>query len=235
MTSFVRENAFRIPLKELKMSNIALEAFGTFASVIIAISLMMKNLKRLRYVNLVGSVFFALYGLGVRSLPVFFVNVFIVGIDAWYIMKMGKAKADFSLLHVAGGDSEYLKAFLAYYKADIAHYSPSFGPDCGDGAEAIFVLRDMVPASLVIYRKRGDGVFDLLLDYAVPAYRDFKNAEFFFTAVARDLVKSGEARFYERSDTKMHISYLRKMGFVLSGEPGSLPGKGREYVKTVRA
>jgi hypothetical protein len=216
------------------MSNLALEAFGTFASVIIAISLTMKNLKRLRWFNLVGSVFFALYGLGLKSMPVFLVNAFIVGIDAWYIVKMNRSRTDFSLLHAGSGDSEYLKAFLAYYKADIARYAPSFPGESGGDFEAVFVLRDMVPASLVLYRKRGEGVFDLLLDYAAPPYRDYKNAEFFFSAVARDLVKSGEARFYERSETQKHVSYLKKMGFLPAGEPQNLPGKGKEYVKTVR-
>ena len=217
------------------MSNIGLQIFGTLASVVIAISLMMKNLKRLRFINLLGSALFALYGLGISSIPVFLVNAFIVCIDIWYLLRMRVEKAKFSLLHLAASDSEYLKAFLGHYEADILRFHPGFKASDAEGCEAIFVLRDTVPASLVLYKRRGEGVFDLYLDYAPPAYRDYKNAEFFFARVARDLTGQGEARFYVRSVSRTHLAYLKRMGFVATGEKPNLPGDGKEYVKTIRA
>ena len=217
------------------MSDLALELFGTFASIVIAISLMMKNLKRLRYINLAGALLFALYGLGISSIPVFLVNGFIVFIDLWYILRMRKEQARFSLLHIGQTDSEYLKAFLDHYRADILRFHPSFKAEEATDCEAIFVLRDVMPASLVLFRRRGEGVFDLFLDYAPPAFRDYKNAEFFFAAVARDLTGKGEARFYIRSVSRAHLSYLKKMGFVATGEKPVLPGNGKEYLKTIRA
>lgn len=214
----------------------ALEIFGTLASLVIAASLMMKNLKRLRLINLGGSALFALYGLGIKSLPVFLVNVFIVGIDAWYLYRIRSQRFHFSLLHVsAGPDSEYLKTFLAYYQADIAHFNPAYTADASGEAQAIFVLRDTVPASLVIWRRRGEGVIDILLDYAVPAYRDYRNAEYFFEAAAKDISGGSETRFYERTATRAQLQYLRKLGFVEAGkEEGVLPGPGRLHIKTVR-
>lgn len=221
--------------QEETMSNIGLQIFGTVASIIIAISLMMRNLKRLRFINLVGAALFALYGLGISSIPVFLVNAFIAFIDIWYLLRMRVEKAKFSLLHLGSGDSEYLKAFLAHYEADIIRFHPGFKAEGADGCEAIFVLRDTVPASLLLYKRRGEGVFDLYLDYATPAYRDYKNAEFFFAAVARDLTGKGEARFYVRSVSRTHLAYLKRMGFVATGEKPVLPGAGKEYVKTIRA
>lgn len=215
----------------------ALEIFGTLASLVIAASLMMKNLKRLRLINLGGSVLFALYGLGIKALPVFLVNAFIVGIDAWYLYRMRSQRYHFSLLHVpsAPGDSEYLKAFLAYHKDDIARFNPDFAGDPSPEFQAIFVLRDTVPASLVIWRRRGEGVIDILLDYAVPAYRDYKNAEFFFEAAARDISQGDETRFFARPASRAQLQYLRRLGFVEAGdEAGLLPGKGKLHVKTVR-
>ena len=217
------------------MSPLALEIFGTFASIVIAASLMMKNLKRLRLINLAGALLFALYGLGIKSLPVLVVNAFIACIDAWYLLRLRRERADFSLLHIGRDGAEYLDAFLAYYKADIGKYAPSFVRESATDAEAVFVLRDMVPASLVLYRRRDEGAIDVVLDYAVPAYRDYRNAEFFFAAAAKDIAKGSEARFYERSGTKAHVAYLEHLGFLPAEGAASGEGKEPEYIKTVRS
>ena len=246
-----------------------LEIFGTAASLVIAASLMMRNLKRLRLINLVGSVMFALYGLGIKSLPVFLVNVFIVLIDAWYLRRLRLEVSAFSLLRAAPGDSAYLAEFLRFYAKDIAKHAPGFsleGPDgaaagggaeegaaaggasaaapAAGGTEAVFVLRDLVPASLVVYRKRGEGVYDILLDYAVPASRDYKSAEFFFEVAAKEIAGGAEARFYTRSSVPVHERYLKRLGFVASDKGGEEAGpkgarkgpgaQGREYARTVR-
>jgi hypothetical protein len=211
----------------------ALEVFGTVASLVIALSLMMKNLKRLRLINLAGSLLFAVYGFGIGSLPVLLVNAFIVAIDLWYLVRMRTDRAAFSLLHIGSGDSEYLKAFIAHHESDMKRFSPGFTAESVQGYESVFVLRDTVPASLALFKRRGEGVFELLLDYAVPAYRDYKSADYFFTAIANDLAGAREARFYERTAAPAHMAYLKKLGFVPTGKPPSLPGEGEEYVKTV--
>jgi hypothetical protein len=211
-----------------------LELFGIVASVVIALSLMMRNLKRLRLINLAGSLLFALYGLGIGSLPVFLVNVFIVGIDLWYLIRMRATRADFALLHLGSCDSEYLKAFIAYHEADIRLFWPGFSAESAEGHESVFVLRDTVPASLALFKRRSEDAFDLLLDYAVPAHRDYKSAEFFFSAIASDLSGGRSARFYERTSSKAHIAYLKRLGFVPTGQASSLPGEGEEYLKTVQ-
>lgn len=245
-----------------------LEIFGTAASLVIAASLMMRNLKRLRLINLAGSLMFALYGLGIKSLPVFLVNVFIVLIDAWYLRRLRLEVSAFSLLRAAPGDSAYLAEFLRFYAKDIARHVPGFsleGPGgaaanggtaegagaeggAAGGTEAVFVLRDLVPASLVVYRKRGEGVYDILLDYAVPASRDYKSAEFFFEVASKEIAGGAEARFYTRSSVPVHERYLKRLGFVASDKGGEEAGpkgdakgarkgpggQGREYARTVR-
>ncbi len=209
----------------------ALEIFGTVASLVIAASLMMKNVKRLRLINLGGSVLFALYGLGIKSLPVFLVNLFIVLIDAWYLSRLRLETSAFSLFRLASVDSAYLTAFLSFYRKDIEAHAPEFAPAELAGAEAVFILRDMVPTSLVIYRRRGEGVFDLLLDYAVPAYRDYKSAEFFFETAAKDIAGGVEARFYARGTVPVHRRYLKRLGFVETTPAGA---EGAVFVRSVR-
>jgi hypothetical protein len=191
-----------------------IEYFGTLASVVVAISLMMKNIKHLRLLNLAGSSLFAAYGAAIGSVPVCALNLFCVGIDAWYLLKMRRERSAFALMRVEPGESVYLESFLGFYARDIARFAPEFGAE--DYASAVFVLRDMVPASLVLYRKAPGGVIELLLDYATPTYRDYRNAEYFFEAVARDIALSGGTVFRARATTAAHRAYLERMGFARS-------------------
>ena len=66
------------------------EWVGYLASVVIAISLMMSNIKKLRWWNLVGAALFVAYGLAIDAIPVALVNFFIVLIDAYYLVKLDK-------------------------------------------------------------------------------------------------------------------------------------------------
>jgi hypothetical protein len=193
-----------------------IEWFGTLASVVVAVSLTMRSIKRLRILNLAGSALFAAYGAAIGSAPVLALNLFIVCIDAWYLLKMRRERSSFSLLHVDIAGSEYLKSFLEFFGKDIARFAPEFRREELEGSRAVFVLRDMVPASLAVYRRAADGAIELLLDYATPAWRDYRNAEFFFEAAARDISGGGAAAFRARASTRAHEAYLERMGFAKS-------------------
>ncbi|ASJ97743.1 YgjV family protein [Shewanella marisflavi] len=67
------------------------EWVGYLASVVVAISLMMSNIKKLRWWNLIGAALFVAYGLAIDALPVALVNFFIVLIDAYYLVKLYRA------------------------------------------------------------------------------------------------------------------------------------------------
>lgn len=64
------------------------EWVGYLASVVVAISLMMSNIKKLRWWNLIGAALFVAYGLAIGALPVALVNFFIVLIDLYYLIKL---------------------------------------------------------------------------------------------------------------------------------------------------
>ncbi|MCE9685785.1 hypothetical protein LZP73_06080 [Shewanella sp. AS16] len=64
------------------------EWVGYLASVVVAISLMMANIKKLRWWNLTGAALFVAYGLAIGALPVALVNFFIVLIDIYYLFKL---------------------------------------------------------------------------------------------------------------------------------------------------
>lgn len=64
------------------------EWVGYLASVVVAISLMMANIKKLRWWNLIGAALFVAYGVAIEAYPVALVNFFIVLIDAYYLVKL---------------------------------------------------------------------------------------------------------------------------------------------------
>jgi large-conductance mechanosensitive channel len=69
------------------------EWVGYLASVVVAISLMMADIKKLRWWNLIGAGLFVAYGLAIDAIPVALVNFFIVIIDVYYLVKLYKAPA----------------------------------------------------------------------------------------------------------------------------------------------
>ncbi|MCS6232974.1 YgjV family protein [Shewanella baltica] len=64
------------------------EWVGYLASVVVAISLMMSNIKKLRWWNLIGAALFVAYGMAIGAYPVALVNFFIVLIDTYYLVKL---------------------------------------------------------------------------------------------------------------------------------------------------
>ncbi len=188
------------------------EIIGYIASILIAISLMMSNILRLRVINLVGSLFFTVYGLLIQAYPVAAVNFFIVLIDLYYLYEMLSAKEYFRLLEVQP-DSEYLRFFLNHYEQDIQKFQPGFRFAPQAEQLVFFALRNLVPAGLVIGEINDDGRLHILLDYVIPGYRDLKIGNFIFTGHTQIFRQHGIRKIYALPGNSTHDRYLHKMGF----------------------
>jgi hypothetical protein len=70
-----------------------LELVGYLASVLVAISLMMRSLNKLRVINLSGSLLFTVYGFTIGAYPVAVLNAFIVLVNIFYLQKAFKVQA----------------------------------------------------------------------------------------------------------------------------------------------
>ena len=64
------------------------EWLGYGASFMVAISLMMKNVFKLRILNGVGALLFVISGVMISAWPVAGMNLFIVGINIYYLWQM---------------------------------------------------------------------------------------------------------------------------------------------------
>lgn len=188
------------------------ELIGYAASILIAISLMMKSLIRLRIINGIGALIFVVYGVMINSYPVAFLNALIVLIDLYYLTKMVKRSDFFTLMEVASNNL-YLQYFLEFHHTDICHFFPSFSYNPEPDDMVFFILRDTVPAGLVILRPEGV-IGHVLLDYARKDYRDFKIGNFIFDKNAQVLINHGINCLEAESTVPAHTQYLRRLGFT---------------------
>ncbi|MBA5763960.1 YgjV family protein [Vibrio sp. 404] len=68
------------------------EILGYAASIMVAISLTMKDIVKLRVLNFVGCALFTAYGLMIDSWPVVLTNGFIACVNVYFLAKMQQEK-----------------------------------------------------------------------------------------------------------------------------------------------
>ena len=187
------------------------EIIGYTASGLIAISLMMKSLIRLRVINGIGAVVFVIYGFLINAYPIAFLNGLIVVIDIYYLIHMLQRSDYFTLMKVTN-DSTYLQFFLKFHREDIHQFFSSFSYHPQPEDLVFFILRDTVPAGVVIIRQQGN-TGKVLLDYALKNYRDFKIGSFIFEDNSDVLLDQGINTLIAESEVPEHERYLRQVGF----------------------
>ena len=196
------------------------EWLGYLASILIAVSLMMHSVLRLRIINLVGAIFFTIYGVWIHAFPVAVVNGFIIIIDLYFLLEMRKTKEYFEPLQVKPGNA-YLQQFLAYYQKDIVRFFPKFSFDAqNQSTQYFFILRDMVPAGLVAYYADEQNKLWVTLDYAIPGYRDFKTGRYVFSRRTNPLNLQQKQEVYTITDSNVHAKYLKKIGYATEPSMG---------------
>lgn len=193
------------------------EIIGYVASVLIAVSLMMSKIVRLRVVNLIGAAFFALYGVLIESVPVAGMNGFIVLINIYYLWKIYSTNEYFNLLRVSS-DDEYLKAFVRFHEEGIISFQPEGLLDLKHNNFCVFILRDMVPAGVIAGNKGSDGVLNVQLDFVIPQFRDFKIGNYLYNQKRDFFREMGISEIRTRAGNSAHNHYLEKMDFEAENE-----------------
>jgi hypothetical protein len=190
-----------------------LEILGYVGSVVVAVSLMMKNIVKLRWWNLIGAALFSLYGLLVGAYPVFAVNFFIAIVDVYYLVVLYKKQDEFSLVSVRPNNN-YLKKFTEFYSEDILRFFPDFSFAHLEGKKVFFILRNLLPVGLFAFEISDDNSAVIYIDYAVPSYRDLNNAKFLYKTEPEFFKKLGCEKIITHSNVEAHKKYLLKIGFT---------------------
>jgi hypothetical protein len=195
-------------------TNVALEVVGYAASALIVISITQKSILRLRVIGFAGSLTFLVYAIAISAYPIAVVNVIAASIHAWYLRQLIRRKAEvFRILHV-DGHSKYLLDFLDFYSDEIhGHFQPEFVYEPKEGLITAFILRDMVPAGLLIGEYRDDNTFEVYLDFVIPQYRDFKIGSYVFSPESKLLTGMAPTCVWARAVNPDHAAYLGRIGF----------------------
>ena len=99
-------------------------------------------------------------------------------------------------------------------------FVPDFAYDETSTNFRMFVLRDLVPAGLLLGRIE-DGTFTVHLDYVVPQYRDTKVARYLFFDCVDCFRERGVREIVSPGGAAEHRRYLRRMGFAPVGDSGN--------------
>jgi len=186
---------------------------GYLASALIATSLLMRSIVRLRLFNLAGAATFSVYGFLIGAYPVGILNLLTASINIVQLIRLGRRHEIFRILEVRP-QSEYLQYFLDFEQNELRRFFPRFRFDPDHTNVVLFVLRDLVPAGVLLGRI-DDGNLHVDLDYVVPQYRDLKVGRFLFVDRADFFRERGVRWILSPADTEEHAAYLRRMGFVV--------------------
>lgn len=200
-----------------------LEWMGYLASLIVLISLLMSSIIKLRWVNLIGSSIFSLYGFLLGALPVGLMNLGIVIINIYYLVKLYSARAkkeSFTTLPIEKG-SQYFNHFLNYYKEGLRKFADPSKLKENTYEVSFYILRNIVPAGVFLGSKHDEETLKVELDFVIPEYRDFKIGEFVYENSKALFLDKGYNRLISYSSNDEHIEYLKKMGFKQKDENGN--------------
>lgn len=199
---------FNIPL---------LEWVGYVGSVVVAVSLTMSSIKKLRWYNLAGAAVFSFYGFSIGALPVGFLNLFISLADIYYLYKIYGQKESFKSIVVDVRDP-YLEYFLDFYQSEIKEFFPAFGKTMlkneteSKNTFAMLLLRNAVVAG-VFFGVKNDQQLTVLVDFVTAQYRDLKPGDFIYQQNINQLKDQGISQIICQTENATHQKYLKKMGF----------------------
>ncbi len=190
------------------------QVIGYIASILLALSLLVNNDIKFRWLNTLGCVSFIIYGIFIHAFPILLTNSILFLINLFYLIKLYTAKEDFELIEFKGGEKLVFK-FLSFYKEDLAKYFPDYVHEVNENNLNFVVLRDLVIANIFVAQPDGNGRAVVKLNYTVPKYRDYKVGRFIFEKEKKFLVsKDIKQLVYEKVSNKNHERFLKVMGFI---------------------
>lgn len=190
------------------------ELIGYVASILIAFSLMMKNIIKLRLLNLIGAISFVIYGLIINAFPVLIVNLFVAMVNIYYLYELYKRKDLFHLQEMRQG-SQFARMFIEHYRQDLDLFFPNINEEKflnNPNIKCIMIFRNLISVGLFIYEINDTKVF-IHVDYVTKEYRDLKNAQFLFERMDELFQDFPVKTLVTRSYYASHTNYLKKMGF----------------------
>lgn len=193
--------------------NIYIEIFGYIGTALVLISMMMTSVGALRVVNVAGSVITVIYALLVQAYPVMLLNIGLILINGWQLIRLFRFKYVYHCERTDVMDGR-VEQFLLRYGEDIDRYFPNYSACVGGCSEAYIVYAGKKEVGLLLGAKTGE-TFSVLVEYAVPYYRNRSVAEFLYTFLRGEGIKRLTC---VPSQIPRRCRYLSRMGFWHQGD-----------------
>ncbi len=204
------------------------EWFGYLASLVVLISLTMTSIIKLRWINLLGCILFAIFAYLIDSVPTVFMNIGIACINLYFLYKIYTTKEEFKIINAAT-DSEFYQHFL---KVNFKDIKKQFNPDeLSPDYASFYMLRNNNIAGILVGEKTAQGVFDIKLDYVIPQYRDFKLGNYYYQEHPEYFKEKGINTLKASASESSHCLYLEKMGFKRVSQTGVSVTDSQSYEK----
>lgn len=189
------------------------EWLGYLASTIVLVSLLMSSVKKLRWINLIGSLTFAVYGFLIGAIPVGVMNTGIIFINCYYLFQM-YTKNDYFSIITFEKEERYFDYFMNFYKDNIKQFILVEDDFKNPDLFKMFIIRNTVPAGIFVGKRINEHTMEVLIDYVTPQYRDFKIGKYLYEAEKDRFTSIGINQLTSHPGTEKHQRYLERMGFV---------------------
>ncbi|MBQ4481833.1 MAG: YgjV family protein [Lachnospiraceae bacterium] len=88
-------------------TKLLIELFGYLGSVLVIISMLMTSVKKLRILNMTGSLIFTIYAIIIHSYPTALLNSFLVIINLMHLIRMAKAEKREKIFDINHGTASH--------------------------------------------------------------------------------------------------------------------------------
>lgn len=206
------------------------EFIGYLGSFLVAVSLSMQNVLRLRWINLFGAAFFTLYGWTLGAAPIYLVNGYIALIDIWSLWQFYRTRDYFTLEPLTEIGDLFLLRFMRFYEKDILDFFPRAFQDTFEPDDTWLLFRNLMPVGVFAIGPVREGAAEILIDYVVPAYRDLAFGRFIHDQRADFFRSRSITLLIAWTAIPAHQGYLEKLGFI-RGETD--PARGTRFSRAL--
>lgn len=228
------------------------EIIGYAASILVALSLIMISIVKLRWINLFGCLFFVAYGILIQSLPIILTNSFITIVNILHLRKLySRGIANIHYLPLHPSKHSLLDEFIDTYREDILRWYPSFvEPSLEENFEqnggAYLALKGLKAIGFVHYQtcrsyinqakshekallqEKLEELFPehtivLNADYLEPRYRDMGLADILYQELGKKLPeKIRYSLVIGSKENRKNIRFLKRHGYNMINEKEDL-------------
>lgn len=197
-----------------------LELVGWFGSAILVISLLQTRVMRLRVLNAIASAILVGYNAAIQVWPMVGLNVVLVGINTVIIWRLLRGRHDARVYEVVpiGVGEPFLRHTLERHADDVAAFNPPPEELLVEAQHAFLITTGDELVGVVLARAGAEpDEQQVVLDYVLPAYRDFTPGEFVFRPDG-PFARLGARRVVASPAMLASARYLEAVGFRAEGD-----------------